>query len=100
MPSRKLIPCDYHEEGCTDPECRIGLCMQHQRRSAAELVAEAARQHEIDVEARKMAPIYFRGKGIRHPSDQQVLKFVQNPTVREHAKKRLAEFASFISLKR
>lgn len=90
MDTRNPIPCEYRENGCTDPACSIRHCEERKRTANAEAKERAAREEEIDAEARDMAPAWFRQKGIRSPSEKQIRSFIRNPKVREAAQKRVA----------
>jgi hypothetical protein len=53
----------------------------------------------LDSEAMKLAPAYFKKKGIRNPTAAQIETFIRNPKVRALARERLATMKSLPDLK-
>jgi hypothetical protein len=90
MVDRKLI-CPDTEAPCTKG-CKIGFCaLEREQRLRDQRQAEAERE-SVDLEARKLAPAYFKKRGIKKPTEAQIRRFIAAPKVRALATERLTQF--------
>jgi hypothetical protein len=86
----RIPHCEFKEDGCDDPNCKIGLCILRVKEEREECRRRAAEDAEIDEGAHVWAENHLKKSGNR-PSYTQVHELAQNPKVRELVRKRLAE---------
>jgi hypothetical protein len=85
----RIPNCEFKEEGCNDPGCKIGSCLL-EIEERDELARQAfARRERIHMAAEAIAHEYFKRKYKRNPSRQELGKLVKSQVIWDTAEQRI-----------